>query len=256
MARSRKRSLVKTAKFALRRCHQNLLQTLMCESQELISQCHRDGELLPRTSRCRRGKDRLPRGGMQELRRRFPSFNLTPCLVQRIVKNYRNQEEETSVEQVDLSRKRREKCGGANLKLSVEISQKLIELNDKSLGCLSCKKLAGKLREDGFSCSKDSVRRWCQVLGAVRRRRYIKPLLSKRQRCHRLRWVIRKYKRLRNLKTAMTWPTETKSGFICFRTDRCVESSLPSKSMTRASFKARSRCHPAPKSIIYLANLE
>ena len=79
-------------------------------------------------------------------------------------------------------------------KLSVEISQKLIELNDKSWGRLSCK----KFREEGTSCSKESVRRSCQVLGAVRRRSYIKPLLSKCQRCHRLRWVISKYnKRLR-----------------------------------------------------------
>ena len=137
----------------------------------------KSGADLPTPSRWRvvtvyfqvsKGKDRLPRGGMQELRRRFPSYNLTPRLVQRIVKNYRNQEE-ISAEEVDLSRKRREKCGGANLKLSVEISQKLIELN-KSWGRLSCKKLAGKLREEGFSCSKDSVRWWCQVLGAVRRR--------------------------------------------------------------------------------------
>ena len=52
--------------------------------------------------------------------------------MQRIFKNHRNQEEETSAEEVDLSRMRREKCGGANLKLSVEISQKLIELNNKS----------------------------------------------------------------------------------------------------------------------------
>ena len=146
----------------------------------------KSGADLPTPSRWRvvtayfqvwKGKDSLPRGCMQELRRRFPSYILTPHLVQRIVKNHRNQEEETSAEEVDLSRKRREKCGGANLKLSAEISQKLIELNDKSWGRLSCKKLAGKLREEGFSCSKDSVRRWCQVLGAVRRRRYIKPLL-------------------------------------------------------------------------------
>ena len=135
----------------------------------------KSGADLPTPSRWRvvtayfqvsKGKYRLPRGGMQELRRRFPSYTLTPRLVQRIVKNYRNQEEETSAEEVDLSRKRREKCGGAKLKLSVEISQKLIELNDKSWGRLSCKKLAGKLREEGFSFSKGSVRRWCQVLGA------------------------------------------------------------------------------------------
>ena len=150
-----------------------------------------------------KGKDRLPRSGMQELRRRFPSYNLTPRLVQRIFKNNRNQDEETSAEEVDLSRKCHEKCGGTNLKLSVEISRKLIELNDKSWSRLSCKKVAGKLREEGFSCSKDSVKRWCQVLGAVRRKRYITPLQSKRQRCHRLRWVISKYdKRLRKFENS------------------------------------------------------
>ena len=84
------------------------------------------------------------------------------------------------------------------MKLSVEISQKLIELNDKSWDRLSCKKLAGKLREEGITCSKDPLRRWCQVLGTVRRRRFIRPLLSERRRYHSLRWVISKYnKRLR-----------------------------------------------------------
>ena len=131
-----------------------------------------------------KGKDRLPRSGKQELRRRSPSYNLPHGLVQRIVNKYRNQEEETSAEEVDLSRKRPEKYGGAYLKLSFEISQKVIEFNDKSWGHLSYKKLAGKLREEGFTCSKDYVRQWCQVLGAVRRRRYIKPLPSKHQRCH------------------------------------------------------------------------
>ena len=69
-----------------------------------------------------------------------------------------------SAQEVDLSRKRCEKCGGTNWKRSIEISAQRIELNDRSWGRLSCKKLAGKLREE---CSKDSVRRWYQVLGAV-----------------------------------------------------------------------------------------
>ena len=105
------------------------------------------------------GKRRLPRGGMAKLKNRFPSYNLTPRMVQRLVADYRSQESVALSEDVDLSRKRRH-CGGSNLKLTKELAQKLIEINDRSWGRLSCKKLAGKLREEGFDVSKDSVRRW------------------------------------------------------------------------------------------------
>ena len=124
------------------------------------------------------GERRLPRGGMAKLKNRFPSYNLTPRMVQRLVADYRSQESVALSEDVDLSRKRRH-CGGSNLKLTKELAQKLIEINDRSWGRLSCKKLAGELRKQGFDVSKDSVRRWCAALGATRRRCYVKPACPK-----------------------------------------------------------------------------
>ena len=79
------------------------------------------------------------------------------------------------------------------MKFSVQAAAKLVELNDKNWGRLSCKKLAGKMREAGFDCSVDTVRRWCSILGASRRRRYIRPKLTLRQKCDRLTWAIDHY---------------------------------------------------------------
>ena len=43
-----------------------------------------------------KGRERLPRGGMAELKKWFESYNLTPRLVQRLVENYCCQQEEQS----------------------------------------------------------------------------------------------------------------------------------------------------------------
>ena len=43
------------------------------------------------------------------------------------------------------------------------------------------------------------MRRWCAALGATRRRRYVKPKLSAKQRCARLQWVITKYDKRRRM---------------------------------------------------------
>ena len=140
MAKSKRRSLVKKPP-RLRRVAASVVGLQTPSKPAANPRVRKSGADLPTPSRWRvvtayfqvsKGKCRLPRGDMQELRRRFPSYNLIPRLVQRIVKNYRNQEEEEPLaEDVDLSRKLREKCCGANLKLSVEISHKLIELNDR-----------------------------------------------------------------------------------------------------------------------------
>lgn len=123
---------------------------------------------------------------------KFPELNLSPRTVQRLVQDYKQQSASSEVEGVDLSRKR-DQAGGQTMKLTVEVASKLIETNNKHWGQLSCKKLAGKLKEQGHDCSKDTVRRWCKLLGAVRRRRYIRPKLTLRHRYDRLTWVINEY---------------------------------------------------------------
>ena len=139
------------------------------------------------------GKDRLPRGGFNQLKQRFPTLKLNQRTVQKLVKQYKEQSRDVETDaRVDLRRKR-SKCGGGGMKFSTDIANKMIELNDKHWGKLSCKRLAGKLAECGFKCSKESVRIWCKTLGAVRRRRYIKPKLSLRHKCDRLSWVIQEY---------------------------------------------------------------
>ena len=70
---------------------------------------------------------------MAKLKNRFPSYNFTPRMVQRLVTDYRSQESVALSEDADLSRKRRH-CGGSNLKSTKEQAQKLIEINDRSWG--------------------------------------------------------------------------------------------------------------------------
>ncbi len=124
------------------------------------------------------GRSRLPPGGFEKLKNRFPSLNLNARSIQRLVKNFREQTSDTTLDgDVDLSRQR-SACGGHGMKLTVELATKLIETNDRYWGKLSAKKLAGKLTSAGHKCSATSVRTWCKVLGATRRRRYIKPKLT------------------------------------------------------------------------------
>ena len=98
----------------------------------------------------------------------------------------------TKAGKIDLSRRRKE-CGGHRMKLTEDIAKLLIELNDKNWGKLSYKRLAGKLSEHGHSVATETVRTWCKELGAVQRRRYIKPKLTLQQKHNRLQWVIGEY---------------------------------------------------------------
>ena len=52
------------------------------------------------------GKDCLPRGGIEKLKKRFASLNVSACTVQRLVKGYHQQiaDEETAAH-VDVSSK-------------------------------------------------------------------------------------------------------------------------------------------------------
>ena len=65
----------------------------------------------------------------------------------------------------------------------------------KNWGKLLCKKLAGKLTAEGFRSSVASVHRWCKLLRATRRRRYIKPKLTSKHRLDRLIWVLSFYQK-------------------------------------------------------------
>ena len=52
-------------------------------------------------------KSRLPRGGMEKLKKRLPSLNLSACIVQRLVQVYLEQSaHEATAGNVELSRKR------------------------------------------------------------------------------------------------------------------------------------------------------
>ena len=77
--------------------------------------------------------------------------------------------------------------------LTRDLAEKMIAINDGHWGKQSCKKLAGELATAGFPCSTPSVKRWCKLLGATRRRRYIKPKLTTKHRRDRLSWVIARY---------------------------------------------------------------
>eukprot|EP00117_Sycon_ciliatum_P044524 scpid94515/ scgid32113/ len=143
-----------------------------------------------------KGRDRLPRGAMETLQQRFPHLNLTAWTVQRIVTQYKKQARDNETAgNVRLTRRRASLCGGQGMVLTRELASKLIEINDRHWGRLSCKKLAGELTTAGFACSVVSVYRWCKILGATRRRRYIKPKLTLKHRRDRLSWAISRYDR-------------------------------------------------------------
>ena len=116
----------------------------------------------------------------------FPDQNLSKRVIQKLVKQYRFRAPVSA----NLSRQR-SRCGGGRTKFSEAIAEKLIEINNRHWGRLSCKKLAGRLNEEGIACSSDTVRRWCAVLGAARRHRYIKPMLKLKHKIDRLEWVLR-----------------------------------------------------------------
>ena len=146
------------------------------------------------------GKPRLPRGGMEKLKKRFPSLNLSARTVQRLVQEYREQSaREATAGNVNLSRKR-DQCGGHTMKLTEDLAKELISINSKTWGRLSCKALAGKLAEKGHHVSGESVRYWCKALGASRRRRYIKPKLTLRHKHRRLSWAVSMYDKRRRRK--------------------------------------------------------
>ena len=139
----------------------------------------------------------------------FPSQILGKRVVQIIVQEYRAQ----LAELCSLSR-RLSRCGGGTMKFSIEAATKLMQLSDKYWGQLSCKILAGKMREEMFGCA---------TLGASRKRRYIKPKLSLRQKYSRLTWALDHYSKkqqkfLRHLATCHgdeKWFHLLKDGTMC-----------------------------------------
>ena len=77
------------------------------------------------------GKPRLPRGGMEKLKKRFPSLNLSARSVQRLVQEYRLQSaREATAGNVNLSRKR-DQCGGHTMKLTEDLAKELTSINSK-----------------------------------------------------------------------------------------------------------------------------
>ena len=146
------------------------------------------------------GKLRLPRGGMEKLKKWVPSLNLSAQTVQRLVQEYREQSaREATAGNVNLSRKR-DQCGGHTMKLTEDLAKELISINSKTWGWLSCKALAGKLAEKSHQVSSESIRYWCKAAGASRRRRYIKPKLTLQHKHRRLSWAVSMYDKRRRRK--------------------------------------------------------
>lgn len=68
-----------------------------------------------------------------------------------------------TVPTMEWGRKRKE-CGWGVQKFSVEIAEKLININNRHWGSLSFKRLTSKLREEGVHVSPQTVRTWCKEL--------------------------------------------------------------------------------------------
>ena len=109
--------------------------------------------------------------------------------------NKKQAEEDATSGNIRMARRRASFCGGQRIILTPELATKLVEINDKNRGKLSCKKLAGELTAEGFPCCVASVHQCCKLLGATRRRRYIKPKLTSKHRLDRLSWVLSFYQK-------------------------------------------------------------
>ena len=90
---------------------------------------------------------------------------------------------------MDRSHKRKH-SGRDYYKFIAAIAQKLININNKYWGALSYKRFAGKLMEAGIDVVPEIVRTRCRESGMVRRRQYIKPKLTVRDKIDRLQFVL------------------------------------------------------------------
>ena len=82
-----------------------------------------------------KGKDRLLRGAMETLKKRFPHLHLNPRTVQRTVDLYKKQAEEDATSgNVRMTRRRASFWGGQGMILMPELAAKLVEINEKKLG--------------------------------------------------------------------------------------------------------------------------
>ena len=127
------------------------------------------------------GQDRLPRGAMETLNSLFPHLNLTPRTIQRIVEKYKEQQIKQPTN-IRPTRRLASMCGGQGMKLTAALVHAMINVNDENWGRPSIKKLTGGLCKSGYDCKQTSVRKWCKLLGAGRRHKYIKPKLTLRHR--------------------------------------------------------------------------
>jgi len=137
--------------------------------------------------------DRFPDGAMARLVQNFRCFNVSESSIRRLWASFRAQRAR-GVSPLAMSfATRRLGRSATNTKLNSSIARKLIEVNEASFGALSNKRLAARLSEEvGMPIATETVRRWCKVLGAVRRRRYIKPLLTPKKKRGRLEWVSKR----------------------------------------------------------------
>ena len=142
--------------------------------------------------RVQRGSaSRLPAGAMQRVVSMFDGWGLKPRWIQNLLKSHDDQVEDGVLPmETDLSRNRAGRAP-TNAKFTVEIAVFIMDENARTWGALSCRRLTSRVNDKFNEDFGDTtIRRWCRALGAVRRRRYIKPLLTKKHKLDRLDWVL------------------------------------------------------------------
>ena len=113
------------------------------------------------------GATRLPDGALGRIKDKFKQYNVGRASIMRIWAGFRKQRDEGISPMSMQHGARRIGRAAVCTKLTPEIADKLVEINDKNFGKLPDKKLAGKLSEAmNISGGKETVRRWCKVLGA------------------------------------------------------------------------------------------
>ena len=140
------------------------------------------------------GASRLPAGALGRVLNKFRDYNVSRTSLLRWVSDHRKSLEASGPVEADAALKsKRAGRAATNTKLTVPVAQSIVSINAKHWGSLSNKRLAAKVLEkhpELGTLDPSTMRRWCKMLGAVKRRRYIKPKLTKKHRFERLRWIL------------------------------------------------------------------
>ena len=145
-------------------------------------------------ARSHRGPDpkaAMPKGSWPKVLEVFAQHHVSERSARRWLADYDQQRAAADVDvaNINVGAKRKGR-DPTNVKFTVAIGRRLIEIDEDHGGALSYADLAAKLNGEGVECCEESVRVWSLALGSQRRRVYLKPMLRYKHMYDRLDWVL------------------------------------------------------------------